>query len=67
MSIKLFACGDLVNSKSKKDFVDIELKNIIKNSDISICNLEAPIETKGMKPIKKVGPHLYQSKYLSIL
>jgi len=62
MSIKLFACGDIVNTRSKKNFVNEELKDIIQKADISICNFEAPIETKGMKPIKKAGPHVYQSK-----
>jgi poly-gamma-glutamate synthesis protein (capsule biosynthesis protein) len=62
MSLKLFACGDIVNSKSKKDFCDENLKNIIKNSDISICNFEAPIYTKDIQPIPKAGPHVYQTK-----
>lgn len=62
MSLKLFACGDIVNSTAKKDFVNSELKSIIKNSDISICNFEAPINIKGMNPINKAGPHVYQSK-----
>lgn len=62
MSLKFFACGDIVNFTSKKDFVDENLKEVITNSDISICNFEAPIETEDMKAIKKVGPHLYQSR-----
>ncbi len=62
MSLKLFACGDIVNSAAKRDFVDNQLKEIITNSDISIGNFEAPIETEHMKAIKKVGPHVYQSK-----
>lgn len=62
MSFKFFACGDVVNFTSKEDFIDDNLKEIIKSCDISICNFEAPIETKYMKPINKVGPHIYQSK-----
>jgi poly-gamma-glutamate synthesis protein (capsule biosynthesis protein) len=62
MTLKLFACGDIVNSKSKKDFCDEKLQNIIKNSDISICNFEAPIKIKDMQAIPKAGPHVYQSK-----
>ena len=61
MSIKLFACGDIVNKTAKKDFVDKKLKAIIKNSDVAICNFEAPIKTNKMSPINKVGPHVYQS------
>ena len=62
MTLKLFACGDIVNLRSKKDFVDEKIKNLIQSSDISICNFEAPIETNNMKAIKKAGPHVYQSK-----
>ena len=62
MSLKLFACGDVVNFNAKSDFVDERLKNIIHSSDISICNFEAPIKHSGMKGIKKAGPHVYQSK-----
>jgi poly-gamma-glutamate synthesis protein (capsule biosynthesis protein) len=62
VSIKIFACGDIVNFTAKRDFVDKKLQNIIKNSDISICNFEAPIQTNNMKAIKKAGPHVYQSK-----
>ena len=61
MKLKLFACGDIVNFTSKKDFVDNSLKDVIQSCDVSICNFEAPIKTKGMKSIKKVGPHIYQS------
>ena len=62
MTFKLFACGDIVNLTSKKDFIDDSLKDIVVNSDIAICNFEAPIETKDMKAIKKAGPHVFQSK-----
>ena len=62
MSLKLFTCGDIVNFTSRKDFIDSDLKEIIKQSDISICNFEAPIKHNNMKPIKKAGPHVYQSK-----
>lgn len=62
MSLKLFACGDIVNFNSKKNFVDDNLKTLISNNDIAICNFEAPIECEKMKPIKKAGPHVYQSK-----
>lgn len=62
MSFKLFACGDIVNFKSKKDFIDNKLKEIIHKSDIAVCNFEAPIETKNMKAINKAGPYVHQSK-----
>lgn len=62
MSIKLFFCGDVVNFRAKEDFIDDELKSIIKSSDLAICNFEAPIKCNKMQPIKKAGPHLYQSR-----
>ena len=62
MSIKLFACGDIVNQTNNPNIVDKKLKAIIQDSDLSICNFEAPIEVANMKPINKVGPHLYQKK-----
>lgn len=62
MTLKLFACGDVVNFSSKQDFVDSKLTQIIQNSDIAICNFEAPIVYEDIKPIKKAGPHVYQSK-----
>ncbi|HPM10131.1 MAG TPA: CapA family protein [Paludibacter sp.] len=62
MSLKLFACGDVVNFTAKEDFIDDRLKEIIQNSDIALCNLEAPIQCDGMAPIHKVGPHIYQPK-----
>ena len=62
MSLKIFACGDVVNFNAKSDFIDNQLKNIIQSSDIAICNFEAPIKHDGMGKINKAGPHLYQSK-----
>ena len=38
MSFKFFACGDIVNLTAKEDFIDDSLKDIIKNSDVAICN-----------------------------
>ena len=62
MTLKLFACGDVVNLTSNNNFIDDKLVSIIQNCDISICNFEAPIETQGMEAINKAGPHVYQSK-----
>lgn len=62
MTVRIFACGDVVNSKDRSDFLDNELESVIQSCDLSICNFEAPIKHKGIKPIKKAGPHIYQSK-----
>lgn len=69
MSLKFFASGDLVNFKGKEDFIDGELIEVIQSADVAICNFEAPIKHNNMRPIKKAGPHVYQSgksiQYLS--
>lgn len=61
MGIKIFACGDIVNKIENNDFIDNKLKQIISESDISICNFEAPILSCG-NPLAKAGPHIFQSK-----
>lgn len=62
MRTKIFTCGDIVNKSANRNFVDKNLTKIINECDISICNFEAPIENVDMQPIKKAGPHVYQSK-----
>lgn len=62
MDLKLFACGDVVNFKSNKNFICDDLKSIIQTCDLSICNFEAPIIDNNSKPIKKAGPTIHQSK-----
>ncbi len=62
MKISFFFSGDMVNSQSKKEFIDDRLKKIIAENDISICNFEAPLYHENMQPIKKAGPHVYNSR-----
>lgn len=62
MGFKLFACGDYVNCTNNEHFISENLKKSICDCDYSICNFEAPIETDGMKPIKKAGPRIFQSR-----
>ena len=62
MSLKLFACGDIVNYTTKENFVDENLGKLITDCDISICNFEAPIKIENPKSIKKIGPNIYQSR-----
>ncbi len=62
MAVKIFFCGDFVNCTGNSNFIDSELKEIIKNCDFSVVNFEASITYKDMNPIPKVGPHLYQSR-----
>ena len=64
MSIKLFACGDVLSTQEDKNFISDNLKDVIKNSDIAICNFEASLKTINMEAIPKAGPHLYQHKNL---
>ncbi len=42
MSIKLFACGDIVNSTARQDFLCEKLAGTIQSADIALCNFEAP-------------------------
>lgn len=61
MSVKIFACGDVVNSLGNVDWLSPGLIDAIKNADFAVANFEAPIQTDNMAPIPKAGPHLYQS------
>ncbi|MFA0712126.1 CapA family protein [Vibrio splendidus] len=58
--MKIFACGDIVNSKPNKNIVDPKLKSIIKSCDHAICNLEAPLYDESQKAIPKCGASIYQ-------
>ena len=61
MTLKLFACGDVVNKGGNKNWISHDLREIVQKSDFAICNFEAPTQTSEMLPIKKAGPHVYQS------
>ena len=61
MSISILACGDTVLNISNTKIISDELSEIITSSNISICNFEAPVKSKGT-PIPKVGPHVHQLK-----
>lgn len=58
---KIVICGDFRAANPSIIRFDDEIANLIKNADVSICNFEAPIRTKGTNPIKKSGPSLDQS------
>jgi len=60
--LKAFFCGDIVNFTNNSEFIDNQLKYIIRECDFSIGNFEAPIKTEQMIPIKKAGPHVFQAK-----
>ncbi len=40
MSSKLFACGDVVNCKTRKNFIGNSLKQIIRDADSQIITLK---------------------------
>lgn len=61
VSIKIFTCGDIVIKSNKDKILSDEIKKLISSADISICNFEGPIESKG-KSIPKAGPHVKQLK-----
>ena len=60
--MKVFVCGDIVNTQAKKYFISYDLKTIIQDSDLAIGNFEAPIRMKKSKEINKAGSHLSQAK-----
>jgi poly-gamma-glutamate synthesis protein (capsule biosynthesis protein) len=60
VGVKIFACGDIVSTDAK-DFLDDNIRKVVENADIAICNFEASIKTDGAHPIKKAGPHLVQA------
>lgn len=60
MTVKLFACGDIVNVQKSSGLICSEsLANVIRSADYAVCNFEAPIEGIG-SPIVKSGPHIQQ-------
>lgn len=61
MAVSLFACGDIFIENERSQIVTPQMSRIIQNADISMCNLEGPVQNDG-KPIKKVGANLYQVK-----
>ena len=66
METKIVIAGDVVVSNNHADdltmaVVDKEIAKIIKESDYSLVNFEAPVKTKYSKPIIKSGSNLSQS------
>ncbi|PWD99563.1 CapA family protein [Marinilabilia rubra] len=51
---ELFIAGDLLNALTTEDFLDKSMKEIIRKSDFSICNFEAPVDSDG-QVIPKAG------------
>lgn len=63
---QIVIAGDVVVSNShadelKSSIIDEEIAKIIKDSDYSLVNFEAPVKTKYSKPIIKNGSNLSQS------
>ena len=56
--ITLTFVGDFVAALDKDIHVSNEIENILNNSDINICNFEAPINNQ-YSPIIKSGPELF--------
>ena len=58
---KIVICGDFRAANPGVIKLDEEVKDLLNQASINICNFEAPIYKDGAKPIKKSGPSLYQS------
>jgi poly-gamma-glutamate synthesis protein (capsule biosynthesis protein) len=56
---KLFAVGDIVIDHPASTIISADLQQLIKTSDIAVCNFEGSIKSDG-SPIPKAGPHIYQ-------
>ena len=61
MTISIFVSGDIVIRSNNDRLISDELRDIILLADLSVCNFEAPIESKGSL-IPKAGPHINQSR-----
>lgn len=59
--IKIIVCGDFRAAHPEKIGFSDEVASLFADADLRICNFEAPIHTKGAKPIEKSGPALDQS------
>lgn len=59
--IKIIVCGDFRAAHPEKISFSNELTDLFANSDLRICNFEAPIHVEGAKRLKKSGPSLDQS------
>lgn len=57
--LKIFICGDIVNTKSDTCFINERLADIIKSSDYAIGNFEAPVSGVGYAQ-EKSGSNLNQ-------
>lgn len=57
--IKVSITGDFMVSFGVTEFqFGPKLKRILSDCDINVTNVEAPVKSKGAKPIKKSGPNL---------
>ena len=59
--MRLLVFGDFKASKIDQISLSSELKQYISESDVNICNFEAPIQIEGAIPAKKSGPSICQS------
>jgi poly-gamma-glutamate synthesis protein (capsule biosynthesis protein) len=59
--MRLLIFGDFKASKIDQISLSSELKQCISESDVNICNFEAPIQIEGAIPAKKSGPSICQS------
>lgn len=58
--MKVFFCGDIVNTKSTNQFISGDLIKIISSSDLAVANFEAPVKHKDEVAIPKAGPAISQ-------
>lgn len=58
--MRVFICGDIVNSNRKYRIIDEQLEKVIQSCDFAICNFEAPIYSDNQTPTNKAGASIFQ-------
>lgn len=59
--VKMLLCGDFRAADPSRIILSENLKELVRTSDVKVCNFEAPIKVPNAKPIIKSGPALSQS------
>lgn len=66
--IKLLFTGDIyIQNKPGKKILSEKMQNLFSEHNIISCNFEAPVGTKELRKIPKVGSHLLQPEFTSTI
>lgn len=59
-SFKIWLTGDIYIKNEVDSVLTDELKSIVKEHSLVVCNFEGALETVGAEPLDKTGPHICQ-------